>query len=334
MRADEALMGRDMFGEIVKPDIKGILKNKFLIPPFSVLSARDGDWQNRKRQWLQLGIKSELGRDAVTYQIGDKSTWQQGIDDKNDKGLTFKGNVASFDYYRVKEGTRETTDTQGTSIFDPVLCELMYSWFCKDGGQILDPFCGGSVRGIVASVMGYKYWGCDLRQEQIDANYAQIDLCGDNKPDWVTGDALEVVKDAPQSDFIFTCPPYGDLEVYSDDPKDISTMDFPKFTATLKEIIKLSCDKLRNNSFACIVVGDYRDKQGFYRCFPQHTIKAFLDAGLKLYNEIILVTAVGSLPIRITKQFEAGRKIGKTHQNVLVFCKGTPPRFNKDEENW
>jgi hypothetical protein len=53
-----------------------------------------------------------------------------------------------------------------------------------------------------------------------------------------------------------------------------------------------------------------------------------------LYNEIILVTAVGSLPIRITKQFEASRKIGKTHQNVLVFCKGTPPRFTKeiDEE--
>jgi len=310
MKADEALMGRDMFGEIVKPDIKGILKNKFLIPPFSVLSARDGDWQNRKRQWLQLGIQSEVGRDVKAY---NDHEWVEKINGS------------------------PPAQGGGTSIFDPTLTELMYSWFCKDGGQILDPFCGGSVRGIVASVMGYKYWGCDLRQEQIDANYAQVDLCGDNKPDWITGDALEVVKGAPQSDFIFTCPPYGDLEVYSDDPKDISTMDFPKFMSTLKEIIKVSCDKLRDNSFACIVVGDYRDKQGFYRCFPQHTIKAFLDAGLKLYNEIILVTAVGSLPIRITKQFEAGRKIGKTHQNVLVFCKGTPPRFNKEtneEEDW
>lgn len=38
------------------------LAEKFLMPPFSVLNARSGEWQNRKRQWLALGIKSELGR--------------------------------------------------------------------------------------------------------------------------------------------------------------------------------------------------------------------------------------------------------------------------------
>ena len=36
------------------------------------------------------------------------------------------------------------------------------------------------------------------------------------------------------------------------------------------------------------------------------------------------MTAVGSLPIRVGKQFESGRKLGKTHQNVLVFVKGDP----------
>ena len=40
----------------------GSLAEKFMIPPFSVLSAREGWWQNRKRAWLALGIKSELGR--------------------------------------------------------------------------------------------------------------------------------------------------------------------------------------------------------------------------------------------------------------------------------
>jgi hypothetical protein len=28
--------------------------------------------------------------------------------------------------------------------------------------------------------------------------------------------------------------------------------------------------------------------------------------------------------MRVTKQFEASRKMAKTHQNVLVFCKGDP----------
>ncbi len=40
----------------------GVLAARFLIPPFSVLNAREGWWQDRKRAWLALGIKSELGR--------------------------------------------------------------------------------------------------------------------------------------------------------------------------------------------------------------------------------------------------------------------------------
>ena len=38
------------------------LAERFIIPPFSVFDTRQGYWQQRKRQWLALGIKSELGR--------------------------------------------------------------------------------------------------------------------------------------------------------------------------------------------------------------------------------------------------------------------------------
>lgn len=38
------------------------LAERFGIPPFSVFDTRQGYWQTRKRQWLALGIKSELGR--------------------------------------------------------------------------------------------------------------------------------------------------------------------------------------------------------------------------------------------------------------------------------
>src|SRR3990167_4472072 len=38
------------------------LSDRFIVPPFSVLDARQGYWQERKRQWLALGIQSELGR--------------------------------------------------------------------------------------------------------------------------------------------------------------------------------------------------------------------------------------------------------------------------------
>lgn len=60
---------RDLFGEVVKPDV-GFLAQRFGVPPFSVLSARDGWWQERKRLWLSLGIRSELGRGAHLAGLG------------------------------------------------------------------------------------------------------------------------------------------------------------------------------------------------------------------------------------------------------------------------
>jgi len=102
-------------------------------------------------------------------------------------------------------------------------------------------------------------------------------------------------------------------------------MEFHTFLAAYKRIILRACGRLKQDRFACFVVGDFRDKRrGVYRNFVGETIRGFLDAGLDLYNEAILVTAVGSLPLRVTKQFETSRKLGKTHQNVLVFVKGDP----------
>jgi hypothetical protein len=40
----------------------GSLSAEFGVPPFSVLNAREGWWQERKAAWIALGIKSELGR--------------------------------------------------------------------------------------------------------------------------------------------------------------------------------------------------------------------------------------------------------------------------------
>lgn len=40
----------------------GSLADRFGVPPFTVLNAREGWWQDRKRAWLALGIRSEVGR--------------------------------------------------------------------------------------------------------------------------------------------------------------------------------------------------------------------------------------------------------------------------------
>lgn len=316
MDADAVLMGTDLFGEPVSRGPQPPLADKFLFPPFSVLNARDGEWQERKRQWVALGIKSELGRDSKVYAIGDKEQWNASIQPGQSR-------MPACDY---KNGKRADENGEaGTSVFDPVLCEVAYRWWCPKNGQIVDPFAGGSVRGIVAAMLGLRYWGCDLREEQIAANVAQANAITPNAmPVWICGDSMERLAEAPEADFIFSCPPYGDLERYSDDPRDLSTMDYHAFLAAYKRIIFRAAQRLKDNRLACFVVGDFRDDKGFYRNFHGETINAFEECGLRLYNDAVLVTAVGSLPIRVSGQFEKSRKLGKTHQNVLVFAKGDP----------
>ena len=415
------------------------LAERFLIPPFSVLDARQGYWQNRKSAWLALGIQSELGRgiteDSQNYRsdygaynpemgrranatpggslpeaatlgkdgktvrgdgrgrringklpadsggqplpldrtkngkglartfgqdlmngehiVGEnRLTWVAGNKDRGALDETSRKNLAAgrkspkMGYPHGPTVTQNPDGTlhdsgasrdewlneadenapTGTSIFDPVLCELAYTWFCPSGGNVLDPFAGGSVRGIVAAYLGRKYTGIDLRAEQIAANIEQAKrIVPDNQPIWIVGDSNEALPDGT-FDLVFSCPPYADLEVYSDNPQDISTMDYPEFLAVYRSIVRKSVDRLADNRFACFVVGDVRDKNGIYRNFVSDTIAAFQDAGAMLYNEAILVTAVGSLPIRVGKQFASGRKLGKTHQNVLVFVKGNPKK--------
>ena len=216
----------------------------------------------------------------------------------------------------------------GTSIFDPVLCEIAYRWFSPEGGAVLDPFAGGSVRGIVASILGRRYTGVDLSARQIAANETQAaTVTPDAPPRWIVGDSRQIADLAPGTyDLIFSCPPYADLEVYSDDPQDISTLDYPAFLEAYRQIIAACAGMLAPDRFAVFVVGDIRDKKGQYRNFVADTIAAWQGAGLALYNEAILITAAGSLPIRVGKQFSASRKLGKTHQNVLVFVKGDGKR--------
>lgn len=60
---------------------RGKLSDRFLIPPFSVLNAREGWWQARKSAWIELGIKSELGRGGGAATGGSPEPMARGYVD-------------------------------------------------------------------------------------------------------------------------------------------------------------------------------------------------------------------------------------------------------------
>ena len=271
-----------------------------MIKPFSILDTRSKEWQDRKRYWIQTyNIQSELGRE-----------------DTESRARFWEDNTVS--------------------IFDATLCEKMYEWFCPKEGRVLDPFAGGSVRGIVATEMGFIYNGIDLSDEQIEANKKQSD-----KPNWITGDSewvIDSIYDKTQ-DFVFTCPPYYDLEKYTDNPADLSNMNADSFDKKYYSILKKAAAKLKDNRFFAVVVSEVREqsvtgnyKIGKYKGLVWKTIRACEEAGLHFYNDMILFNSQHQAARVVDTYFERNRKVASVHQNILVFVKGNPDIAAEDIE--
>jgi len=276
-----------------KPNNK--LKEDWIMPPFSVLDTRQGYWQDRKREWYSILGNTSLTRENV---LGD----------------SLMGSI-----------------NDGVSLFDPVLAEIIFKWFVPGDGAILNLFAGDVEPNIVAAHKGFNLTGIELRQEQVDNTLRIAKTLGLKNLNMVCDDVLSIdklVKDNYQ-DMVFSCPPYYDVEEYSNDKRDFSNKDEADFDKLLSGVIKKSVKKLKNNRFAVFVVSEVRRPDGTYRGFVPKVIKWFEDAGMSYYNEIILINSIGTLPFRINKAW-ANRKVGKMHQNVLVFFKGKVKEVEKE----
>jgi len=275
------------------------LSDRYLIPPFSILNTRDGLWQERKKNWKLL-IK-DFGESR-------EETLGSG-------GITIDENSSSW-MHNPKLGN-------GVSLLDPVLSELINLWFGLPNSKTFDCFAGDSVFGYVSSYMGNSFTGIELRKEQTDLNNERIKgfnskyICDDGR------NILNHIKENSQ-DLLFSCPPYFDLEVYSDLPNDASNQqDYEDFLKILDTAFSNSIKCLKENRFAVITVGDIRDKKGFYYRFVDDIKDIFKKNNLLLYNELILIEPIAFGAIRAEGNMK-NRKITKCHQNVLVFYKGNP----------
>lgn len=266
------------------------LKEEFIEPPFSVLDTRRQEWKERRRKWLDLGIVGENNRDVgVSYE---------------------NGNVIFNTSYQT--------------IFDPALCEIMYHWYCPEGGSILDPFCGAMVRGFVAKKMGYHYTGIDIRQDLIEDNISNTESLLSELPDWRCGDSRIMLCgiDDESYDMVFTCPPYANLEIYSDIEGDISHLSYPKFKQAYSDILYQSCAKVKKGGYVVLVVGEVRDPHGNLLGLVSDTVKILkkIGSGVRFYNDAVFIMSSPVAHLRARRCFGTA-KLVKTHQNILIFRK-------------
>jgi hypothetical protein len=275
--------------DTAEEEAKRKLNEMFIAPPFSILDTRQGYWNERKEAWKTL-IKND--------------------------GVSRENTLAP-------EGSLVGSFNDGVSIFDPVLAEIICRWFTPTLSEvkIADPFAGGAF-GFVASYLGYSYTGTEIRDDQTRINNERIAQF-DTGSKYVNDDGQNILLHTGEEtqDLIFSCPPYYDLEVYSDNDKDASNQgSYEEFLNILTNAFAGAIKALKPNRFAAIVVGDIRDKQGYYRSFHEDIKHIFRTNGMSLYNELILIEPIGTAAQRANHSMK-NRKVVKTHQNILVFHK-------------
>ncbi len=210
--------------------------------------------------------------------------------------------------------------TGSHSVFPAPLVEWILLRYAPSGCRILDAFAGGPPRAVVASIMGYAYVGFEIRQEQIDENTATLGELHLSGSSYILGDGCELGKDAGLFDMALTCPPYWNLETYSDLPNDLSNLrTYQQFDDSMLNCAKAHRKHMKPGAFVCIVVGPFRDKKTSELIdFPAHTVINFQEAGFIFWQQIVLSKNFASAAKRSTNAWQ-GHKLVPVHEFLQVF---------------
>lgn len=313
------------------PRLPASLNEIFIIPPFSVLDTRTGYWQQRKKLWREhIGAINGETREGITFSpemcYPQLYTHFGQIRDTLPVKMNFTQYLDTLPEEQLEQ-ERQKNLAAGVSLFDPVLSEILCQWFTPHAhSSICDPFAGDTQKGMVFAMLGHRFTGIELRAEQVEANRRNLE--GRNLDcTYICDDGRNIRKhiEADTQDLLFSCPPYFDLEQYSDLPEDASNQrTYNAFMQILAEGFRGGWECLHNNRFAILVVGDVRNHltQGYYD-FAGDLIRIFKSFGATLINRFVLVEQIGSSCLRARNNFQR-RKATKTHQDVLVFFKGNP----------
>ena len=218
-----------------------------------------------------------------------------------------------------------STPKHRESRFCPVLAEVMPAWFCPRRGAVLALLrrprarAGCQHHGQEIHGLGYPQ-GADSRQQTRKKASARAPA-----PKWLALDATEMarVQRGKEFDLVFTCPPFFEMERYSELERDLSTMAREGFQQAYAAILAAAA-RLADHRLMVIITGDVRGEDGGLLNLFEQTREAICGAGLKAWNTANFLPPLGSLPLRTSASFKAGRKMGRAHQSVQIFLKGCP----------
>lgn len=209
------------------------------------------------------------------------------------------------------------------SEFNPTIAENIINFWSEDGDIILDPFAGRT-RCFVSAMKKRKYLGFEISKEVHDKIMPLMSVEEYlYKPELFNMDSFNIDKlNIPKIDFIFSCPPYWKLERYESCDGQLSDIKkYEDFLERYKQIMEKSIDRLKEEKYMCLVVGDFR-RNKTYIPFHVDLIKSMeQNKNLKLHD----VITIQNLPFNTAAFYFGARKkhkyTAKAHEYLLVWKK-------------
>ena len=276
-----------------------------LVDPFVTAREKYGIWPTTVWE-LDYSDKVRLKLKSLIGDSLDDSARSDCFTKKDDSSSYYRGKIT-------------------VSIFNPVVAIYILNIYGpKKGGLVYDPFAGGGTRAIICSKYGLKYIGIELRKEEIVSVNKRLKANNAEKGVKIfKGDSADVpFINTGSADFLMTCPPYYNMEVYDGPVGDLSMCDsYAGFLSGIDSVVKETKRILKRGALSCWVVGLTRghDSDLPLMALNHDVTRLHQNNGFELKEEIILLHK-NNAAVRRVAMFDLGKRmLIRTHEYLLVF---------------
>jgi len=275
-------------------------------------------------------IKGLLGKDTVvtkgkikdTYGWLPKSVWDIT------KSKELKDLVRDNSMERYRDGNGK----QPLSEFNPDVAMRCLQIWSEKCDYVLDPFMNRGTTSIIAAYYGRYGYANEIVKSYYDGVKERVNTLIEEGKEWAEdvflnhGDARDIVKIADkewgvlQFDYIYTSPPYWNVEKYESTNGQLSDMDdYALFIEEYTKIMEQLYHVLKPQKYMTLVVNDFR-RNGEFIWFSGDTIMACQRVGFELHDIVINVIRTPYVS-GVEKAVEKFKRTIKYHEYVLTFKK-------------
>ena len=210
------------------------------------------------------------------------------------------------------------------SIFPRDILDKLLDFYTLEGEVFLDPFAGHNSRMEVSYNKFRNYIGYDISHDFMEFNRGLAKKVLRNNPKNTSivlkeQDSRTIDEPDNSVDFIFSSPPYWNLEWYGDEKEQLGKLSYEEFVKDITTIYQQCYRVLKPGKFCIINVNDFR-KGGKYYSYHVDTVNALKAAGFVQYDTVIMHYA-NSMRMAFPNQIMEEKLLPKGHEYLLVFIK-------------